>query len=94
MSVLALISLSVFSIIRPHRTRSSLLRTWMQPVVTDRVAWSVGCETIVCPAKTAELIEMPFGLKTQKGPGNHLLDGGPLSPHGRANFEGRRGGPL
>jgi len=31
----------------------------------------------VSPAKTAEPIEMPFGLRTRVGPGNHVLDGGP-----------------
>jgi len=48
----------------------------MQPIVTDRVAWSV-CQsvTLVSPAKTAELIEMPFGLRTLVGPGNHVLHG-------------------
>jgi len=33
--------------------------------------------TILSPAKTAELIEIPFGLWTLVGPGNHVLDGGP-----------------
>jgi len=28
-------------------------------------------------AKTAEPIEIPFGLRTRLGPGNHVLDGGP-----------------
>ena len=28
------------------------------------------------PAKTTELIKMPFGLRTPVGPGNHVLDGG------------------
>ena len=28
------------------------------------------------PAKTAEPIEMPFGLMTWVGPGNYVLDGG------------------
>jgi len=37
----------------------------MRPVVTDRVAWSVGlsvylCVTVVRSAKTAEQIDMPF----------------------------------
>jgi len=37
----------------------------MRPIVTDVVAWSVGLSvTIVSPAKTAEPIEMPFGLRT------------------------------
>ena len=56
----------------------------MRPTVTDRVAWSV-CQSVglsvgvtpVSPAKTAEPIEMPFGLRTQVGPGNHVLDEGP-----------------
>ena len=46
----------------------------MQPIVTDGVAWSV---TVVIPAKTAELIEMLFGLWTWVGPGNHVFDGDP-----------------
>ena len=44
--------------------------------------------TLVSPAKTAEPIEMPFGLRTRVGPGNHVLDGGSKSPMGRGNFEG------
>jgi len=74
----------------------------MRPVVTDRVAWSVGLSvclsclsvglsvTLVSPAKTAEPIEMPFGLWTLVGPRNHVLDGGPDPPMGRGNFEGER----
>ena len=31
--------------------------------------------TLVRPAKTAEPIEMPFGLRTWVGPRNHVLDG-------------------
>jgi len=47
----------------------------MQPVVTDGVACSVGLSvTIVSPVKTAETIEMPFGLWTQVGPINHISD--------------------
>jgi len=53
----------------------------MQSIVTDRVAWSVGLSvTLVSPAKTAELIEMLFGLRTQMGPRNYVLDGGPDPP--------------
>ena len=37
------------------------------------------------PAKTAEPIEMPFGLRTWVGPGNHVTDDLPM---GRGNFEG------
>ena len=32
--------------------------------------------TVVSPAKTAEPIEMPFGLRTRVGPRNHVLGGG------------------
>jgi len=38
----------------------------MRPVVTDRVAWSVGRSvTLVSHAKMAQRIEMPFGLWTR-----------------------------
>jgi len=54
----------------------------MRPLVTDRVAWSVGrsvCRSValVSPAKTAEPIEMPFGLWARIGLRNHVLDGSP-----------------
>jgi len=49
-------------------------------MVTDRVAWSV---TLVSLAKTAQPIEMLFGLTIQVGPGNHVLDGG-LDPQWEA----------
>jgi len=39
------------------------------------------CVTVVSPAKTAELIEMPLGLRTRMGPRNHALDGS-LDPMG------------
>jgi len=35
--------------------------------------------TFVIPAKIAKLIEVPFGGLTQTGPGNHVLDGAPIS---------------
>jgi len=62
----------------------------MQPIVTDGEAWfgrrSVGLSvTIVSPAKTAELIEMPFGLWTQVGPMSHALDGVQI-PHAKWQF--------
>jgi len=47
--------------------------------------------TLVSPAKTAAPIEMPFGLRTQMGPRNHVLDGGLDPPMGRGNFEGEKG---
>jgi len=43
---------------------------------------------VVSCVKTAEPIEMPFGLWTVVGPGNHVLDGG-LDP-----FVGREGAIL
>jgi len=49
--------------------------------------------TLVSPAKTTELIEMPFGIRTWVGPGNHVLDGSPDPPMGSGNFEGK-GRPI
>ena len=58
-------------VIMPH-----LSTTWMQPVATDRVVWSVGLSVrIMTPAKMAELIEMPSGMWTRVGPRNHVLNG-------------------
>ena len=39
-------------------------------------------------AKTAEPIEMPFGLRTQVDPRNHLLDEGFDPPQGKGQFSG------
>ena len=67
----------------------------MRPILTDRVAWSVGLPvTLVSPAKTAVPIELPFGFWTWVGPGNHVLDGGPDPPMGMGKFLGRMGVPL
>jgi len=43
--------------------------------------------------KTAEPIEMPFGLRTQVGPGNYVLDGGPHLPWEETIVSGK-GGPV
>jgi len=69
-------------IIRPHHS----LRTQMLPVVTDRVVWSI-CRSvmIVSPVNMAELIQMLFGLWTQVGPTNHVLDGVQI-PHVKGQF--------
>jgi len=48
----------------------------------------------VSRAKTAEPIEIPFGLRTWVGPWNHVLDGGSVPPMGRGNFEGGKGRPI
>jgi len=62
-------------IIRSHRSRPTT-HVKMRPIVTDRVAWSVGllvcqCHSIVSPAETAQPIEMPCGLCTRVGPRKH-----------------------
>jgi len=56
---------------------------------------SVVCRsvTVVSPAKTAEPIEMPFGLRTRVGSRNHVVEGAQF-PVGKSNFEGRRDGQL
>jgi len=65
-------------------------------IVTDRVAWSVGLSVcrFVCHSsqlcKTAEPIEMPFGLRTRMGPRKHVLDGGPDIPWKGAILTGQR----
>ena len=46
------------------------------------------------PAETAEPIELPFGLRTWVGPGNHVLAGGPDPPMGRGKFVGENGRPI
>jgi len=70
----------------------------MRPIVTDQVVWSVGRSvcwsvTVVSHAKTAEQIEMQFGLWERIGPRNHMLDGGPDPRMGRDDFEGE-GRPI
>jgi len=67
----------------------------MRSSVRDRVVWSV-CQSIklVIPAKMAEPIEMPFGLRTWLGPRDHVLDGGSDPPMGRGKFLGENGHPI
>jgi len=68
----------------------------MRSIVTDgvSVAWSV-CHDREPSRKTAEPIEMPFGLWSRVGPRNHVLDGvmNQDLPMGRGNFKGG-GQPL
>ena len=69
----------------------AVLRTYMRPIVTDRVvSRSV---TVVSPAKMAELIEMPFALRTRVDPVNHVIDGDPDPPWEGALLR-REVGPL
>jgi len=62
--------------------RIAVLRTQMRSIAADRVAWSASLSvglsvclsvclsvTLMRPAKTAEPIEMPFGLRTRVDPG-------------------------
>jgi len=68
----------------------------MRSIVTDCVAWSVGLSvTLVSsePCKTAEPIKRSFGLRTQVGPGNQVLDGGPDTPWEGAILR-RKGSPT
>jgi len=60
-----------------NKERAASQYTTMRPIVTDRVASPV-CRpvTIVSAAKTAELMQMPFGMWTWVGLRNHV-DGGP-----------------
>ena len=50
--------------------------------------------TLVSPAKTAEPIEMPSGLRTWLGPRDHVLDGGSDPPMGRGKFWGENERPI
>ena len=67
---------------------------WEHPTHDDAVHCyrlsSVVCRsvTLVIPAKTAEPIEMLFGLRTWMGAVNHVLDGVQISPS-RGNFGGK-----
>jgi len=80
---------SVVLIIRPHRRT-----TYVDAAYCYRRS-SVVCQspTLVSPAKTAEPIEMPFGLRTRVVPSNHVLDGVQI-PMGTGNFEGGVGRPT
>jgi len=69
----------------------------MRSIVRDRVAWSV-CPsvclsvTLVSPAKTAEPIEMPSGLRTWLGPRDQIVV--QIPPCEEANFGGENGHPI
>jgi len=62
----------------------------MQSIVTDRAAWPVTRSvTLVSPTKMVEPIEMQCRLKTQVGPGNHVLDWGQDPPWEGAILRGK-----
>ena len=64
----------------------------MRPIVIDGIAWSF--YQSVChdhdAAKTAEPIEMPFGLWTGVGQRHHVLDEGPDPPGEGGILRGKR----
>jgi len=49
----------------------------MRPIVTYLVALSCWSVTLVSPAKTSELIKMPFGFWAPMDTRNHVVEGGP-----------------
>ena len=64
----------------------------MRPVIQTEycglsVCRSISSITVVSPIKTAEPIEMPFGLRTRVDPRNHQLYADP-DPDGKGNFKG------
>jgi len=62
----------------------------MRPILTDRVAWSVGLSvTLVSPAKTAA-----FWVEDLGGPGEPCIRWGPDPPMGRGKFVGDNGHPI
>jgi len=65
----------------------------MRPILTDQVALPVGLTVTVEPYKTAEPIEIPFGLRTGVGPRNYVLDGGQHTQWEGTSLRGK-GGPL
>jgi len=54
-------------------------------VVRRSVCLSCLSVAVVSPAKKAERIEMPFGLRTRVSPINHVLDEG-AHPHWKGQF--------
>jgi len=74
------------TVIRSHRSTTYVDAAYSyQPssVVCRSVSLSV---ILVNPAKTAAPIELPFGLRTWVGSGNHVLVGSPDPPMGRGKF--------
>ena len=64
--------------------RVAVLRTLMRPIVTDRVAWSVGLSvrrfvTVVNPAKNGGTDRDAVWVVRSDGPREPLLDGGGLN---------------
>ena len=65
------------AISRPHRSTINIDAAYCYRPSSDLVCRSVGLSVCQCsPAKTAQPIEMSFGLRIRVGPRNHVLDGG------------------
>jgi len=81
-------------IVTPHRSTMYVDAVYCyrpSSVVCRCVGLSV---TLVSPAKTAEPIKLPFGLRIRVGPGNRVLDGCPHPPWEGAILRGEWGVPL
>ena len=84
--------INTINIIRPHRSTTYVDVAYSYRL--RRVVCRSVSVTLVSPAKTAEPIELPFGLRTWVGPGNHVLDGSPDPSMGRGKFLGENGRPI
>ena len=72
--------------IRPHRGTAYVDAAYFyrpSSVVCQSVRLFV---TVVSLAKTAQPIEIQFGLRTRVGPRNHVLDEVQIPPHGKGQF--------
>ena len=80
---------SMVYIIRPHHST-----VYVDAAYCYRPS-NVVCQsvTVMSPAKTAESVEMPFGLWTWVGPRN-CVRWGSYSTMGKGNFWGESGGVL
>jgi len=75
---------SLYAVVTLQRFLDSVARTTYIDAVCCYRPSIVVCRyvTLVSPAKTAEPIEVPFGLRTQIGSENHVLDKGPVRAPG------------
>jgi len=74
--------------------RRSVLPRWGGEIPRERGNFGLYSIAFGTDTKTAELIEMPFGLMTRLGPRYLVLDGGSDPPKERGNFGGKRSCPL
>jgi len=84
-AMIIIIIIIITAIIRPHCSTAYIDEAYCyrpSSMVYLSVCLSV---TVVSPAKTAEPIEMPFGLRNRVGPRNHVLHGVQI-PHGQGQF--------